>query len=87
MTTEPRRAPPRDLLSRIAAAKADVQKRETERKAAWSVDGLIDNSVLLRAWAYHEQHRLWTVAVAELQRLERQLAAHPAHAQEAVAHE
>ncbi len=81
------RPPPADLLKRIAAAKAVVSEREAERKAAWSVDGLHDNSILLRAWAYHEQHRLWTVAVSELRQLERQLEARQAHAQEAGAHE
>lgn len=79
--------PPKDLLSRIAQAKAELAQREAERKAAWSVEGCLDNSVLLRAWAYHEQHRLWTVARDELAKLERQLAAHRAHQSEAVAHE
>ena len=79
--------PQKDLLKRITAAKAELAKRETERKAAWSVEGLLDNSVLLRAWAYHEQHRLWTTARDELAQLERQLSARQAHQQEAVAHE
>lgn len=79
--------PPKDLLNRIAAAKAELAKREAERKAAWSVEGLLDNSVLLRAWAYHEQHRLWSEARNELAALERQLSARQAHQQEAVAHE
>lgn len=81
------RPPPSDLLKRIARAKAEVAKRETERKAAFSCEGHAFVTHLLVCNGYHERFRLWQLAVTELRQLERQLAAHQAHAAEAVAHE
>lgn len=79
-----RRGPPQDLLSLVAAARADVAQRETERKAAWNPPPAQQLPCFQWEcqWAPHNYHMAfgrWQQACAELRHLERQLAARQAN--------
>jgi hypothetical protein len=63
--------PPASLLTEIEQARAELDKCEAERKAAWSCEGHALFSHLLVCHGYHGRFQLWVAARDKLRALER----------------